>query len=112
MTKMKRANLMPELPWPHEDFARSSSNMLFHTARLTEDNKKKLTARLTVDDDSEDDDIGLRSLMAMMGMMMIMTMAMVKTYFLHGASDSGGSSRGRGRTYPATVQALATRSPA
>ena len=35
--KMKRANLMPELPWPHEDFARSSSNMLFHTARLTED---------------------------------------------------------------------------
>ena len=44
--------------------------------------------------------------------MMIMTMAMVKTYFLHGASDSGGSSQGRGRTYPATVQALATRSPA
>ena len=41
MTKMKRANLMPELPWPHEDFARSSSNMLFHTARLTEDNKKR-----------------------------------------------------------------------
>ena len=30
------SHLIPALPWPQEDLARSSSNMLFHTARLTE----------------------------------------------------------------------------
>ena len=36
-TKMRTTilHLMPALPWPQEDLARSSSNMLFHTARLT-----------------------------------------------------------------------------
>ena len=33
---MMMTHLMPALPWPHEDFARSSSNMLFQTARLTD----------------------------------------------------------------------------
>ena len=35
--RMLITHLMPALPWPHEDFARSSSNILFQTAKLTED---------------------------------------------------------------------------
>ena len=40
--RMMITHLMPALPWPHEDFARSSSNILFQTAKLTEDDEHTL----------------------------------------------------------------------
>ena len=55
MGMVKRAHLMPELPWPHEDFARSSSNMLFHTARLTEDDDSDM---VITDSDHDGNDGG------------------------------------------------------
>ena len=41
-------HLIPALPWPQEDFARSSSNMLFHTARLTEDKRMVMMVMMMV----------------------------------------------------------------
>ena len=42
------SHLIPALPWPQEDFARSSSNMLFHTARLTEDKRMMMMVMIPI----------------------------------------------------------------
>ena len=83
-------HLMPALPWPHEDFTRSSSNMLFQTARLTENG----------DDDGEGDNDYWDDVDD------------AETHFLHAAFDLDESSQGQGRTCLATGQASATQLPA
>ena len=42
------SHLIPALPWPQEDLARSSSNMLFHTARLTEDKRMMMMVMMLI----------------------------------------------------------------
>ena len=42
------SHLIPALPWPQDDFARSSSNMLFHTARLTEDKRMMMMVMMPI----------------------------------------------------------------
>ena len=83
-------HLMPALPWPHEDFARSSSNMLFQTARLTADDNCDGDGHDDHGDDVDD----------------------AETHFLHAAFDLDESSQGQGKTCQGVRQALAIQLPA